>query len=206
MLICNCKKNKVKNLELACKKIDGLIIGPNEVFSFWQNVGKPTKKDGYLDGLMLRNEKLEKGIGGGLCQLTNLIHYLVLHTPLTVTEVHHHTDALFPDINRTKPFGIGTSIVYKTLDYRFMNPTINHIQLHVYIEGEYLYGEIRSVVVLRDKYELIEEDNRYEKEDGIYYRNSNVYRNITKQYGETTKELILKNHSKVLFDYDLIPK
>lgn len=38
------QKNKVKNLQIAAKKIDGLVIMPGEIFSFWNTVGKPTKK------------------------------------------------------------------------------------------------------------------------------------------------------------------
>ena len=55
--------------------------------------------------------------------MANMIHWLVLHTPLTVTELHHHSDALFPDVKRRVPFGTGTSISYKALDYRFKNTT-----------------------------------------------------------------------------------
>ena len=53
---------------------------------------------------------MKKGVGGGLCQMANMIHWLILHTPLEVTELHHHSDALFPDVKRRVPFGTGTSI------------------------------------------------------------------------------------------------
>ena len=44
-------------------------------------------------------------------------------------------------------------------------------------------------------------------ENGIFYRNSKVYRIITDKETkqEIKKELILNNHSKVMYDYDLIP-
>ena len=40
--------NKVKNLKLASKKIDGIIVYPGEEFSFWNLVGNATKRKGYL--------------------------------------------------------------------------------------------------------------------------------------------------------------
>ena len=45
-------------------------------------------------------------------------------------------------------------------------------------------------------------------ENGIYYRKSKVYRIKTdKETGkEIKKELILNNHSRVMYDYSLIPK
>ncbi len=141
--------------------------------------------------------------------MANMIHWLVLHTPLTVTELHHHSDALFPDVKRRVPFGTGTSISYKALDYRFKNTTENPIQIRIWLDETFLYGEIRSTVDLKYKYKIVEEDNYYAKEDdGKFYRNSKVYRVITDKATkqEIKKELILNNHSQVMYDYDLIPK
>ena len=45
--------------------------------------------------------------GGGLCQLSNLIYWMTLHTPLTITERYRHSYDVFPDSNRTQPFGSG---------------------------------------------------------------------------------------------------
>ncbi len=152
---------------------------------------------------------MKKEYGGGLCQLANMIHWLVLHTPLEVTELHHHSDALFPDSNRTEPFGTGTSISYKALDYKFKNTSNTPIQVRVWLDDTFLYAEIRSTVPLLQKYKLVEEDNYYEKEDdGVFYRNSKVYKiTINKETKEEiNKELILKNHSKVMYDYSLIPR
>ena len=132
------QKNKVKNLLLASKKIDGIIIKPGEEFSFWNLVGNATKRKGYLEGLVISNSQMKKGVGGGLCQMANMIHWLVLHTPLEVTELHHHSDALFPDVKRRVPFGTGTSISYKALDYRFKNTTKYPIQIRVWLDDTFL--------------------------------------------------------------------
>ena len=203
------QKNKVVNLKLASKKIDGIIVNPGEEFSFWNLVGNATEKKGYVEGLVISNSKMKKGIGGGLCQMANMIHWLVLHTPLTVTELHHHSDALFPDEKRRVPFGTGTSISYKALDYRFKNTTPYPIQIRVWLDDKFLYGEIRSNVELKEKYKIVEEDNYYAQDiDGKFYRNSKVYRIIMDKetHEEKKKELILNNHSQVMYDYDLIPK
>lgn len=203
------QKNKVVNLKIASKKIDGIIIKPGEEFSFWKLVGNATKRKGYLEGLTIHNSELGQGVGGGLCQMANIIHWLVLHTPLQVTELHHHSDALFPDSKRRVPFGTGTSISYKALDYRFKNVTDSPVQIRVWLDDEMLCGEIRSNVELSQKYKIIEEDNHYSKdENGIFFRNSKVYRVVIdkESKAEIKKELILSNHSKVMYDYSLIPK
>jgi len=49
----------VLNLELAIKHIDKIIIQPNEIFSIWKLVGRPSKRKGYLEGLVLNNGKID---------------------------------------------------------------------------------------------------------------------------------------------------
>ncbi|MBR4672607.1 MAG: VanW family protein [Bacilli bacterium] len=203
------QKNKVTNIELACKKINGLIIHPNEVFSFWTTIGSPTKRKGYKEGLVIRKNKvLDKSYGGGLCQMANMIHYLVLNSPLEVVELHHHTDALFPDERRRVPFGTGTSVMYNYVDYRFKNNLDFDIQLLTWVEDGMVYGELRAAKDIPYRYKLVEEDHHFKKEGDKYYRISKVYK-ITinkKKNKEIKKELILNNHSLVLYDYKLIPK
>ena len=134
------QRNKAVNLRLACAKINGIIIRPGETFSFWRLVGEPGEKQGYREGLVINAGKLGRGTGGGLCQLANLIHWLVLNSPLTVTELVHHSDALFPDSGRRVPFGTGTSVFYKNVDYRFRNTTDRDVQLLVWVDENELCG------------------------------------------------------------------
>ena len=65
--------NKVTNLKLAIQKINGIIIKPGETFSFCKLVGKTTERKGYLPGILLFHGDSKVGIGGGICQIANLI-------------------------------------------------------------------------------------------------------------------------------------
>ena len=200
--------NKAVNIDLAGSKINGIIIHPGEVFSFWRTVGKTSKRKGYKEGRIIEKNKLIAGIGGGLCNLGNTIHLLVLHSPLKVTEFHKHSDALAPDEGKRVPFSAGTSVCYNHIDFRFKNITDQDIQLLIWCEGEILHAELRSEKPFPYSYELTEEDHHFKKEGKKFYRNSKIYRNISdrKTNEIVEKELILDNHSEVLFDYDLIPK
>ena len=73
--------NKITNLKIATKKLNSIILRPGEVFSYWKLIGKPTKRKGYLNGMILKNGGFDTGIGGGLCQLSNLIFWMTIHTP-----------------------------------------------------------------------------------------------------------------------------
>ena len=202
------QENKAVNIRLACDKIDGLLIRPGEMFSFWHTVGKTTKKKGYKDGRVIIHNKLIPGLGGGLCNLGNTIHYMVLHSPLQVTEFHHHSDALAPEEGKRVPFSTGTSISYNYIDYRFINNTDQMIQLHVWCDDEKLHAELRSETEFPWRYALVEEDHHFQKEDDKFFRVSKIFREtIERSTGDViNKELILDNHSEVMYDYDLIPK
>ena len=202
------QENKVTNIMLACSKINGLIIHPGEIFSFWKMIGNPTKRAGYKEGLVISKNNLSKGYGGGLCQLANMIHWLVLNSPLSVTELHHHSDALFPDDRRRVPFGTGTSVAFNSVDYRFKNTTDQDVQLLVWCEDGDLCGELRTIREFPNRYRLSEENHHFRKENGKFYRISQVYRTtIDRQTGKEIQiELILNNHSEVIYDYSLIPQ
>lgn len=202
------QENKKTNIKLACDKINGIIIKPNEVFSFWKILGHATDKEGYKKGLVIGRNGFTAGYGGGLCQMANMIHYLVLNSPLLTTEIHHHSDALFPDDRRRVPFGTGTSVTYNNLDYRFKNTTDQPVQILVWIDNDSLCGELRTTKEYPCRYRLVEENHHFHKENDRFYRISQIYRIVTdkKTNNQIQKELILDNHSEVMYDYSLIPE
>ena len=101
------QENKITNLKIACPTIDGILIKPKQTFSFWRQLGEATAEKGYAEGMQLSRGEVVRGVGGGLCQLANLLYWMSLHTPLEIVERHHHSFDPFPDENRTLPFGSG---------------------------------------------------------------------------------------------------
>lgn len=202
------QENKADNIRIACSCINGMIIRPNEVFSFWKTVGNTTARKGYKDGRVIIGNQLIAGIGGGLCNLGNMINLLVLDSPLEITEFHTHSDALAPDNGKRVPMSSGTSVSYNYIDYRFRNNTDQNIQILLWCDDDRLYGELRSEKEFNQRFELVEENHHFQKENGKYYRVSKIYKNtIDRRTGIITdKKLILDNHSEVMFSYDLIPE
>ena len=202
------QENKVVNVDIASSKINNMVIHPGEVFSYWKTIGTVSKRKGYKEGRVLRGNKVQPGMGGGLCNLANTINLVVLNSPLEITEFHTHSDALAPDYGKRIPLENGTCVGYNYIDYRFKNTTDQDIQLLVWVKDKTLYAELRSEREFPWKYEIVEENHHFQKEGENYYRVSKIYRNtIEKSTGNIiNKELIWDNHSKVMYDYNLIPK
>ena len=197
------QENKATNLALAVTHIDGLVIRPGETFSVWKLIGRTTKRKGYKEGLTIAKGQPSQGIGGGMCQLSNLIHWMVLHSDLTITEHHHHDGLdLFPDFGRQIPFGTGTSISYNYIDYRVKNETDNTYQLRLRVDDEYLCGELRAQEQLPHTFHIHAENEQFVREGDVVYRNGQVYRDIIdRTTGQCIdSQLIRTNHARVMYD------
>ncbi len=197
------QENKSVNLSLAAPKVSGIIIKPGETFSFWKLVGSCSKAKGYREGMTIAAGKPSKGTGGGMCQFTNLIHWMILHSPLDICEHHHHDGMdLFPDFGRQIPFGCGTSIMYNYLDYRFQNNTDITFQLVAYTNGTHLCGELRADKPLDYKYHVIEKDACFALVGDTYYRRNKIFVNkVDKRTGNQVEcRLVKENNAKVMYD------
>lgn len=106
------------------------------------------------------------------------------------------------------PFGTGTSLFYPHVDYRFRNNTGQKVQLRLWLEEDDLCGELRAQRPFPFRYRLVETGHRFVKEGEDYYRCSQVWRlTLDRATGaELGRELVLDNHSKVLYDHALIPQ
>lgn len=198
--------NKAENIRLASANIHGMLIRPGETFSFWHTVGNTTRRKGYKEGRVLTDKGLVTGLGGGLCNLSNSLNRIVLHSPLTVTEFRKHSDALAPDSGNRIPLAAGTSVSYNYVDYRFKNETDQTFQLMTWCEGDEFFCELRAENPIPFTYELVEEDRHFRKEGEKFYHYCKLYRVIRDQESaEINKELIWDNRSKVMYDPTLIP-
>jgi vancomycin resistance protein VanW len=170
------QQNKTTNLKLAVSKINTLLIHPGETFSFCKTVGKPTAKKGYLQGIELSFGVARPGIGGGICQISNLIHWLVLHSPLTITERYHHSFDPFPDDGRVLPFGSGATVFYNYRDYQFTNNTVYTFQINLWFSEKCLEGDLRINRQLDFAYHVFEKNHQFIKQGDVYFRKNEIWR------------------------------
>lgn len=194
--------NKVENLTIAIQRLNGILIKPREIFSFCYLVGSTTKRKGYLDGMLLLNGEAIAGVGGGLCQIANLIHWLSLHSPLTVTERHHHAFDPFPDEGRVVPFGSGATVFYNYLDYQLTNNTDRTFQLLFWLDDKCLNGDLRIDAELPYKYHVFEKNHQFVKVGESFYRRNELWRDKYNKKGQgqaVVTEFIQKNDSLVKY-------
>ncbi|KGX90346.1 VanW family protein [Pontibacillus marinus] len=194
--------NKVHNLSIAIKQLNGLILKPGETFSYWKVIGNPSKRKGYIPGMILFHGSFKPGVGGGLCQLSNLIYWMTLHTPLTVLERHRHSYDVFPDTNRKQPFGSGATCAYNFLDLQLQNMTDVSYQLNLWLTDEHLVGEWRSTHAPLTSYQVYEKEHAITHEHwGAYVRHNKIHRRVYNyQQEEIDDEYVTENHALMMYD------
>lgn len=194
--------NKITNLKLAIAPIDGVVIKPGETFSIWRMVGRPSARKGYKTGMMIHNGKVREGVGGGLCQLGNLIYWMALHTQLTVTERWRHSFDVFPDVNRTIPFACGATLAYNYIDLQLKNNTDKTFKINLWIDDEFLHGCIYCDHSAEFVYEVYEKDHRIVKQSwGGYTRHNQIWRkSIDIQSGVEKHEFIVANDAIMMYN------
>lgn len=201
------QRNKIANLRLATQRINGIMLNPGETFSLWKLVGKPSRKKGYREGMILVNGAVCTGVAGGLCQLSNLIYWMTLHTPLTVTERWRHDYDVFPDADRTQPFGSGATITYNYIDLQIINKTSEPFQLLLWLDQKNLNGEWRSTKKPDCSYKIYEcQPSIVHEWWGGYTRHNTLRRKVcTLSTNEIEDELITGNHAIMMYEPLLPP-
>lgn len=196
------QENKVRNLELACARLDRLIVQPGEVFSFCKVIGRTSRRKGYVDGLEMRQGALTAAPGGGLCQMANLLFWMAIRLDLEIVERHRHESDLFPDDERTVPFGMGATVFYNYRDLQFRNNLGQPLLLRVSVQRPLLCGSILSRAPVPFDVEIAETWQRFvRRPDGAVWRENRVAKRVKHLDGRPTLETeIAHNAGRVFYD------
>jgi vancomycin resistance protein VanW len=141
-----------------------------------------------------------QGVGGGCCQVSNLIYLLGLRAGMRITERHRHGVDLFPDHGRTVPFGCGATVFYNYADLRFENPLPQPVVMKLWIESGCLYGEIRALEDPGWTTEIYEVDHRRWVNEGGWYRENRIRRKFILANGAILLDQeVAHNRGRILY-------
>ncbi|MEA4965895.1 MAG: VanW family protein [Oscillospiraceae bacterium] len=122
--------NRVTNLTLACKGINGTVLAPGEVFSYNDTLGQRTKEKGYLEAGAYVSGKSVTEVGGGICQVSSTLYYcaLLANLDITVRSCHMFTVSYLP-------LGLDATVNWGTQDFQFKNDTEYPIRIEASVSG-----------------------------------------------------------------------
>ncbi|MDP4146447.1 MAG: VanW family protein [Bacillota bacterium] len=146
------------NIDLASSSINGKVIMPNEIFSFNDCVGERTKERGYMMAPVLVDNRVDSGIGGGICQVSSTLYNAVLMAGMQPIErTHHSLPSSYVEL------GLDSTVDWNDIDFKFKNTISYPIYIEAYTENKNLYINIysnsslvkRKYVISNDVYETI---------------------------------------------------
>lgn len=127
------------NIELSTKAINGTVLMPGDTFSFNDIVGERTAARGYREAPVIIGNKIESGLGGGICQVSSTLYNAILKTGLKSTQRVHHT---LP--SSYVPLGLDATVDWGNIDYRFKNTFEHPIFIEGYVRDRNLYFNLYS--------------------------------------------------------------
>ena len=83
--------DRTENVRLSAAAINGYLMAPGDLFSFWAVVGEATLEKGYRYAPVIRAGEIVPGIGGGMCQVSSTLYNAALLANLTIVERYNHS-------------------------------------------------------------------------------------------------------------------
>ena len=123
-------EDRTTNLKLAANKIDGIILGPGEEFSYNQIVGERSIAAGYKEAKIYQGGEIIDGLGGGICQISSTLYNATVFANLQITQRFNHQF-----VTSYVPAGRDATVAYGVKDFRFVNNRTYPIKINVSVSA-----------------------------------------------------------------------
>ncbi|MBI2074869.1 MAG: VanW family protein [Candidatus Levybacteria bacterium] len=127
--------NRMYNITLAAEKLNGILLEPNETFSFNKAVGDISVFTGYKSAYVIQNGRTVLGDGGGVCQVSTTLFRAVLNAGLPVVERNAHAYRV-GYYEQDSPPGFDATVYSPSVDFRFKNDTGNYILIQTVVDPD----------------------------------------------------------------------
>ncbi len=125
--------NRVYNVGHSADALNGILIAPDEIFSFNKVIGDISAATGYKSAYVIKEGRTVLGDGGGVCQVSSTLFRAVLDAGLPIEERWAHAYRVHYYENDSQP-GFDATIYGPTIDLRFKNDTGNYILIETVFE------------------------------------------------------------------------
>jgi vancomycin resistance protein YoaR len=146
-------RERIQNIVNAAGKFTGAVIPPGEEFSFNTIVGDVSTANGFVDSLIIRGDRTETGVGGGVCQVSTTAYRAAFWGGFPIIERYPHSYV----VSWYGEPGYDASIFTPSADFRFLNDTGHFLLVKPEVDTQkgritfYFYGTKPDRVVEAEK-------------------------------------------------------
>ena len=152
--------------------INGILVKPQEIFSFNKYVGPAEKADGYKEGTIIANGVFVNGYGGGICQVSSTLYNAVLLANLPIVERYNHS--VYGEATKYVPLGQDAAIFYGFKDLKFKNNSDHVIVIFSKVFRDTIQVSIFGGNENKAEVEIISKDKRVIEYQVIREKNSKL--------------------------------
>lgn len=131
--------NRVHNIQLGATALNGALLKPGEEFSTLKRLGNIDATSGYLEELVIKENKTVPEFGGGLCQVSSTLFRATLNAGLKITERQNHK---YRVSYYEPPVGMDATIYDPSPDLKFVNNYDKYILIQSNVTGTKITFEI----------------------------------------------------------------
>jgi len=124
---------RVHNVGLGASQFDGVLVAPDEVFSFNATIGDVSVFTGYKQAYIIQNGATILGDGGGVCQISTTLFRAALNAGLPIIERRSHSYRVSYYEQDSKP-GYDATVFSPTTDFKFKNDTPGHLLIQTFFD------------------------------------------------------------------------
>lgn len=128
----NSPANRIHNIQIGASTINGTLLGPGEEFSTLARLGTVDSSTGYLEELVIKDNKTIPEFGGGLCQVSSTLFRSAFNAGVKITERQNHA---YRVSYYEPPIGMDATIYDPSPDFKFINNYKNHLLIQSRIVG-----------------------------------------------------------------------
>jgi len=139
---------RATNIGVGANLLNGTLVAPGGTFSFNQSIGIITEELGYVEARVIMAERIGKGIGGGICQVSTTVFRAALRAGMPIAEWWPHAQRIsFYERDGWGP-GYDASILQPDEDpmsggdLKFENPTDSWLLIESYVDGSHVVVNI----------------------------------------------------------------
>jgi vancomycin resistance protein YoaR len=123
--------DRIQNLQLAVKLLDGTLVAPGGTFSLNEAVGPRTLERGFRVAPVIIGNEYEEEVGGGTSQVATTVFNAAWEAGVKVLERNPHS--LY--ISRYQ-LGRDATVYWPSLDVKFVNDTKSWVLVKGFAEGD----------------------------------------------------------------------
>jgi vancomycin resistance protein YoaR len=125
-------RSRIPNIRTAARYLNGVIVGPGEVLSFNKLVGPRTEARGFSMAPVIVADELEKGLGGGVCQVASTLFGAAMLGGFEIVRRRSHSRP-----SGYAPLGLDATVIYdEHIDLELRNPYETPVMVHAFLPNE----------------------------------------------------------------------